>query len=229
MSQLKTLAGISSSSSSGENSSELFPVILRSQTIRDAILDKEYSFTQDGNMQTMTLSEYFDQDDPDLLRIRLKGITSVSIAKKTGVVSLSVETEHSRLSQLIAKEYINQLEKYNLYHRKSHAGENVAYLSGQIAQTRMELEQAEDSLQAFQDTNSDWAGSTDPETIKMMARLKRDVTVKSQTYLFLMQEHEAAKLDTKKDVPIVRILDNPPAIDGRSCVLVQSRRDLIGR
>ena len=209
MSQLKSLAGISSSASSGENSSELFPVILRSQSIRNAILDREYSFDDDGNKLSLTLSEYFDQDDPDLLRIKLKDITSVSIGKKTGVVSIAVETEYPRLSQLIAEEYINQLEEYNLYHRKSHAGENAEYLSNQIVQKRLELEIAEDSLQEFQDSNSDWVGSSDPETIKMLARLKRDVTVKSQTYLFLMQEYEAAKLDMKKDVPIVRILDYP--------------------
>ncbi len=209
MSRLKSLAGLSVSAGAGENSSELFPVILRSQTIREAVLAEKYSFTHNGKDMSMTLYEYFDQDDPDLARIKLKNITSVSIGKKTGVITLTVETENAELSQTISGEYLKQLEQYNLHNRKSLAGENADYLGDQIELTRVELEQAEDRLQEFQQANSDWAGSSDPETIKMLSRLQREVTVKSQTYLYLMQEYEVTKFDAKKDVPIVRILDYP--------------------
>lgn len=74
---------------------------------------------------------------------------------------------------------------------------------------QQELEQAEDSLEQFQLVNRDWAVSSDPATTKMLSRQQRDIEVKSKTYLFLRQELEIAKLDAQKDVPIVRILDQP--------------------
>jgi len=55
----------------------------------------------------------------------------------------------------------------------------------------------------------DWAVSSDPAITKMLSRQQRDIEVKSKTYLFLRQELEIAKLDVQKDVPIVRILDQP--------------------
>jgi len=55
----------------------------------------------------------------------------------------------------------------------------------------------------------DWAVSSDPAITKMLSRQQRDIEVKSKTYLFLRQEYEIAKLDAQKDVPIVRILDQP--------------------
>ena len=58
-------------------------------------------------------------------------------------------------------------------------------------------------------TNRDWDITTDPEVIKTLSRLQRDIEVKSRMYTFLIEQYEIAKLDVQKDVPIVRILDNP--------------------
>ena len=49
--------------------------------------------------------------------------------------------------------------------------------------------------------------TSSPTLLKNMARLKREAEAKAQTYAYLLQEYEIARLDVQKDMPVVRILD----------------------
>ena len=209
MAELKSLAGLSGLMGQDENASELYPVILGSQTVRDAVLKATYTFDDDGEEQRLTLPAYFEQDNPDKLRRALAEITSVSSDKKTGVITIAVETEYPAFSQAILASYMDELESFNLHKRRSQARERATYLSRELTERKAELEAAEDSLAAFQAQNRDWMGSSDPDIAKLMARLKRVVETRGQTYFYLTQEYEIAKLDAQKDVPVVRILDQP--------------------
>jgi hypothetical protein len=209
MAQLKDLAGLSELSTTEENSSGLFPVILRSRLIREAVLNREYSFTHKSEPMALTPAAYFRQDNPDKLQRKLAGITSIDLDKKTGVIRVAVETKYPEFSRAIIDQYLAELETFNLHKRRSRAKDNAQYLARQLKEMQRELEQAEDSLEQFQLVNRDWAVSSAPAITKMLSRQQRDIEVKSKTYLFLRQEYEIAKLDAQKDVPIVRILDQP--------------------
>ncbi len=209
ISRLSALAGLTGLGNTDDNSSELFPVILNSETIRDAVLNKEYSISKDNKTIPITLSEYFDNDKPHSLQKKLQNITTITFNKKTGVIEITAETEYPELSQGIVEQYLGQLEQYNLHERRSRAKENAEYLAGQVDKVRTELDAAEDILEAYQENNSDWAMTSDPQTLKDLGRLKRVVSIKSQTYLYLMQEYVSASLDAQKDVPVVRVLDRP--------------------
>lgn len=208
LSQLKRLAGLGGSQAEGENSSELFPVILRSQLIRDAVLSKTYSFTHKDEKVTITLKDHLGLDNPDALRVQLRDMTSIT-TDNNGIIKLAATTTYPELSQAVVKEYLAQLENYNMHKRRSGAKENAAYLSRQLDNTKKDLALAEDRLEQFQLVNSDWATGADPTIIKELGRLQREVEVKSQTQLFLMQEHEIARLNIQRDIPIVRVLDGP--------------------
>ena len=207
--RLKELAGLGSSTTSDENSSTLFPVILRSHLILDAVLSKSYTYLKDGKPTTGTFQDYSGCFNPDLLRLSLAEMTDVYEDVATGVVYLSVESDSPEFSQAILKNYLDELEAYNLSKRHSRAKDNIAYLERELAFGADKLKQAEDDLEAYQMTNRDWDITTDPEVIKTLSRLQRDIEVKSRMYTFLIEQYEIAKLDVQKDVPIVRILDNP--------------------
>ena len=209
MAELKSLAGLSSLSDQDENSSQLFPVILASCTIQDAVLGARYDFVWNGDTKQVALPEYFGQDNPDKLRRALSEISSISLDKKTGVISLGVETEYPALSQAILQQYIDQLEVFNLHKRRTQAGERAAYLERELAACKVELTAAEDSLSSFQAVNRGWATTSDPEVGILLGRLQREVETRNQKYLYLLQEYEIARLDSRKDVPVVRILDKP--------------------
>lgn len=206
---LKNLAGLGGTVSQDENSSMLFPSILSSRLVGDELLRAEYEFARDDRLMTITLSEYFNEENPDKLHAALSDICAVGSDKKTGVITLGVETTYPGLSQAILKKQIAELEAFNLHKCRSAAKDKAVYLARQVKLCQSELGVAEDTLCAFQGSNRDWVTSYEPEVAKLLARQKRDIEVKSQTYLFLCREYEIAKLDAQKDIPIVRILDAP--------------------
>lgn len=208
-SELQNLAGLSPFTGQEPNSQELLPVIINSDLVRDSVAAKTYSFTDKGETKQINLNEYYEAKNPDRMHARLEKMTLATLDKKTGVLTVTVETEYPGLSQAVLKEYLNQVETFNRQIRRSEAKERADYLMRQIAETRMGLSQAEDKLESYRQANMDWAISADPVTIKEMGQLQREVDIKSQKYLFLNQEYEAALLDAQKDIPVLSILDQP--------------------
>lgn len=209
MADLKRLAGFGSMSLTDENSSELFPEILRSRSIQDSVLSKRYHFAHNAKPMTVRLAEYFDQESPDKLRGALNDVTYISLDKKTGVIDIAVETEYPDLSRQILSAYLSELESFNLFARRSAARDNAQYLGRQIDRTKVEMAAAEDSLESYQASNRNWLEGSSPDLLKTIARLQREVEIQNKKYLYLTQEFEIAKLDAQKDVPIMRVLDEP--------------------
>lgn len=210
MSALKSLVGFASPMmAADENSSILFPVILRSNTIVDAVLKQTYSSSNGDNQEPVILSEYYDQANRDKLRRALRESTRIQSDNQTGEIDIAVETDYPWLSQAVLTEYLTQLEDFNLNKRQSAARNNKVYLEKQLEQNKIELCKAEDNLEAYQKANLDWAGSGSPEIQKETGRLQREVQTRSSSHLMLTQQFEVAKFDARKDVPIIRILDEP--------------------
>ncbi|HHI03369.1 MAG TPA: hypothetical protein ENL22_07605, partial [candidate division Zixibacteria bacterium] len=89
------------------------------------------------------------------------------------------------------------------------AKESELYLERELKERAEILAESEKALEDFQKANQDWYGSSDPEILMNLGRLKRDIEINSQTYLLLREQYEIARLTAQKDVPIVRILDMP--------------------
>ncbi len=209
LADLKSLAGLGSIMSADENSSELYPSILTSRTVADGVLDACYTFSMNGKQVDTVLASYLDQPDRDKQYQALEQLFAVDIDKKTGVIKVAVETEYPTLSQAILTKYLEELEDFNMFKRRSQARENARYLSEQLAQKSAELKTAENALQEFQSSNQNWFGSTNGGMVEELTRLQREVEIRTTAYGYLTQQYEIAKLDAQKDVPIVRTLDDP--------------------
>jgi uncharacterized protein involved in exopolysaccharide biosynthesis len=207
--ELKDLAGLRGFSSSDENSSELYPIILTSRQIGQTLVERSIDFRHGSARMSLTLEEYFKKGDRDYLLAQLAKITSVSMDKKMGVIDIAVETKYPGLSQAILTGYIDELENYNIHKRKSQAKQAALYLKTQLRDVEKELKACEDKLEQFQNKNRGWASSANPDIIKLLSRFRRDIEIQSTTYLTLRQEYELAKLNAQKDIPIVRVLDLP--------------------
>lgn len=209
MAALKDLAGFGSTSSQDENSSELYPVILQSRAILEGVADRRYKIRQGSETESLTLGEYFKSPNPDRLYSMLSSITAITTDKNTGVITLGVETTNPELSQAIAREYLAQLEDFNLHRRNTRGRQNADYLARQVAESETELAAAEENLRTYQKANRDWYKSTYPDIVARLTHLQREVEIKSKKYLYFTQEYEAAKVEARKDVPIVSVLDQP--------------------
>lgn len=209
VSALKDLVGLSGSMQTDENSSALYPLILQSNLVCDAVIQKSYTFSNGESVEALTLADYLQQTDPTRLRNALRDMTNLKAGKRTGEIIISVETQFPELSQAVCNEYLAQLEDYNLTKRKSSAKNTQIYLAKQITSKEEELRVAELKLEAFRKLNSDWSGSTNPEILTELSTLQRNVEVNSGALLYLQQQFEMAKFNAQKDIPIVRVLDKP--------------------
>jgi tyrosine-protein kinase Etk/Wzc len=210
LSGLKELVGLGiGTGGADENSSYLFPAILGSNYVRNALIRKEYSFTHKSKQKTITLQQYFGEDNPDLLRRAVRNLIMVEMDDATGVIVLSVETTYPEFSRAVLKQALIELENFNIHKRSSSARENVRYLERELAVKEKELGEAEDRLEEYQKSNRNWAGTSDPTLLKTLSRLQQDITIKLNTYTYLRGQYETARLEEQKDIPIVRVLDEP--------------------
>jgi len=215
---LKQFAGLGGNFSFGsadfnqENSSYLYPDILISRLISEAVINKVYQYSQGGKKRSQNLLDYFKVKKMDGAVQALTQITDFDMNRRTGVITISVTTTSRYLSAAIANEYINQLERYNLDTRKSKAKENEKFISQRLEEVKEELKQAEDNLESFQLRNRNFNTASSPELAMELARLEREAEIKSKVFLTLTQQYELARVEAKKDVPIVQVLDyaKPP-------------------
>jgi len=214
---LKQFAGLAgdfsfgSAGFSSENSSFLYPDILRSRLISEAMINKVYQYSQGGKKRSQNLLDYFKVKKMDGAVQALAQITDFDMNRRTGVITISVTTTNRYLSAVIANEYINQLERYNLDTRKSKAKENEKFISQRLEEVKVELKQAEDNLESFQLKNRNFNTASSPELAMELARLEREAEIKSKVFLTLTQQYELARVEAKKDVPIVLVLDDATA------------------
>ena len=209
MSALKEAVGLSNPGSMDENSSVLFPVVLKSRTIADAVLARTYAIHVDGLPVTIVPTEYFERTDPDELRQALAEATAVYMEKKTGDIHIEVQSKYPELSQALAQAYLEELEDFNVNRRKSLAKENELYLERQILRSRDSLSAAESTLAEFRRHNADWAGNSNSDILADLTALQREVEIRSAAYVYLQQQLEMARLDVQKTVPVTRVLDAP--------------------
>jgi uncharacterized protein involved in exopolysaccharide biosynthesis len=213
-SELKDLAagslgdlGLGGASQSADNSSALYPSILSSRLLSEKLLDRNYSFYHKSKPYSMTLEEYIDAPNRDKTLQQLDKLVTVDVDRKTGVIKLSVTTDYPELSAAVVHAYLEELDDFNIHHRQSAASENVKFTARRLTEIRTELEQAEDSLTAFKESNMNFMVSNDPILQLELSRLQREVDIKSSLYLIMSQQNETAKVEAAKDTPVIQVLD----------------------
>lgn len=190
-----------------ENSSMLYPDVLSSRLISEKILKRNYSFAHKNRNISMSLQEYLDIDNIDLALQELGGVIKIDTDKRTGIVSLSATTRYPELSAAIVDTYLEELDNYNIHHRRSRAHNNEEFISRRLAQVKNELRQAEDTLRSFKEKNMNYLKADDPGLQLQLSRLQRNVELKAGLHMSLNQQHEMARLEAARDVPIVQVLD----------------------
>jgi uncharacterized protein involved in exopolysaccharide biosynthesis len=215
ISELKELAagslgdlGLGTLKQANDQSSALYPQILTSRTISEAILNRPFQFVDDGESKTMSMAEYVDQPNVDLALRSMGELVGVGLDRKTGVVFLSVTTTYPGLSAAVVHGYLEELNDYNINKRQSKASANEHFIAQRLEETKLELREAEDSLLAFKDQNRNFETSADPTLQLELVRRERTALLKSEEFSLMTKQHEMARIDAVKDLPVVNVLDS---------------------
>lgn len=135
MSSLAALAGISVGGGSGE----LYVGMLNSRSIADEIINK------------FNLMEVYGQEYRIKTYEALSNAVNISVGKKDGIVSISVEDEDPIRAAAIANTYVEELKKLNINLNLNTAGREKRFLEERISVVKDNLTKAEDLLREFQE------------------------------------------------------------------------------
>lgn len=137
MGDLAALAGVSVGGSSGD----LYIGMLRSRTISDAIVEQ------------FKLMERFEWKYRTSAYQALQKKVNISLGKKDGIITISVEDEDPILAANMANAFVEELKKLNIKINLSSAGRQRQFLENRLAVVKNDLMAAEEGLKTFQEQN----------------------------------------------------------------------------
>lgn len=221
--QMGQLAGIAAQlgfsipiAASGE-SPEFYVALLRSGEIRRSAVRSTYRLLDETQPDTTWITG----DLVELFEIRgrsehgrLEGAVeqlgrrmSVGTSPETGMVRLSVQTKWPELSVQVAERLLGLVNEFNLQTRQSQANAEREFVTLRLVEARAELAVAEDSMQAFLQSNRRIENS--PQLGFDRDRLQRVVTLQQEVVISLAQALEQAKIEEVRNTPVITIVEEP--------------------
>lgn len=139
---LSQLSGLAAGGTVGSKSTgELYVTMLKSETIRDQIIDRFKLF-----------EHYKAKFRGDAYKV-LGNNSAISLGKNDGVITIEVDDRDPKLAADLTNAYVDELGKLAAGLNMIGASNNRLFLEKRIAETRADLIRAEEALKEFQSRN----------------------------------------------------------------------------
>jgi len=197
----------------GDGSDANFIDILNSRTLREKLLETEFTFKERawrfGGEQPRkeTLEAYLEQPNRDRSLRALGKVLSASRDLKSKVITLGAETKSPELSQQIVRRTLELLEAFVQEKGRTRGGAKAAFAEGRLEDARKEMAQVEDDFRRFLDGNRNYLMSADPSVRLRGMRLEAELKLRQQLVTTLALSREQALMEEKNDMPILNVLD----------------------
>lgn len=197
----------------GDASDANFLDILNSRTLRERLLQTEFTFHARSwrfgreKARTETLYAYLEEANIDRAVRALGGRISVSRDMKSKVITLAAETPSPELSQKIVQESLRLLEAFVQQKGRTRGSAKAAFAEARLAEARREMAEAEDAFRRFLDSNRNYTMSFDPDVRLKGLRLETELKLRQQLVTTLALNREQALMEEKNDMPILSVLD----------------------
>ena len=212
-SQLAQFAGLAAMAGvdiSGGSDIELYPNIMKSETVLRDVIYKKYT-TEKFDHQVNVIEFWEIEGDTheekfeSVLEKLRENVISVSVARDTRFVTLSVQAEEPRLASDLANNIADQLDEYMITKRRTKASEQRNWIERRLKEVEKDLEVSEEALKDFRERNVRIADS--PRLLLDQQRLMRDLEVNNAVFVELKKQYEAVRIQEIRDMPVVQILD----------------------
>src|SRR6266480_1248803 len=205
----------------GEDSPEFFAKVLTSRELLTNTVQSQFE-NPNANVprSKQTLLSILDAGgDTDRERIgkgirKLEKLIVVSVDKRSGIVSLEVELRSPELAAAVANRMIELLNAFDLDRLKLQSREERTFIGERLTQTQAELDQTEDTLLHFLQSNRRYGDS--PLLTFEADRLQRKVQLRQDILLTLQREFEQARIAEVRDTPVLTIIDTATPPDKKS-------------
>ena len=216
------------STGEAERSPEFYQDLLRSREILSGLVRPGVEVATADGVTKVDLAEYFEVkgETPEERNARTReylaeDVISVSMALGTSVVTLSVRTDDPELSAAIGRRLLELISVFDLETRQSQASAERGFAEERLAQLRVELSIAEDSLLSFLVENRQFVSS--PQLTFEHDRLQRQVVMRQELVTAMAQAFEQARIEEVRNTSLLTLIDQPevPPIPDTRGVLVK--------
>lgn len=206
--------GVAGQTGDVAQSPQFYVDLARSDDIlRRLVTDRYVISTRGGGGATDLVGHYginqTDREEAVSAAInRLRTRIGAAVAVRTGVVTLRVSDESAVLASAIASKLLTALDEFNLETRRVQAESESKFTRERAKVLEAELARAEEKMKAFRLANRGDVRSS-PELTLEFERLTRELQLRQQIYLSILQSHEQARIDAERDTPVITIVQAP--------------------
>lgn len=201
------------------------PDIVKSRMLSEKIVSHLWDI--DGYDKKITLADYFDDlknisrpEDIDTdeeierwTKIRMQSYSeylsekriTVAENKQTNLVTVYVFMEQPKLSMDVANYISLFVTKWVNDIQMRTVNENLVFIKERLDIVNRELENSENELKKFKETNRSILNS--PDLQLELSRLQRQVLIKQEVYITLIKQKEISQIESNKSFDVVQILD----------------------
>lgn len=193
---------------------QLYADLLLTREVLTPIAVDSFAVTGEPGAAKVALSRLLRVPDADsgvvtertIRKLRMDVIVTTVAAQTTGVVTVQVRTRSPHLSRAIAEGLLAGLGRFNQVIRQSQAREERRFAAERNDSARVELRDAEDSLERFLSQNRELASS---RLTLERDRRERDVRLREEVVRTLAELLERARLGEARDTPQLTVLERP--------------------
>lgn len=188
---------------------KLYPTILKSESVLKTVIYTRYQTNEFPD--SVNLIQYWKINDKNLerdfeiaLQVLRNGL-EVTMDLKTGVLTMSIETEEPQLSADILNNTIRSADRFIRTKRNTSALEQRKWVEARLVEVKADLSKAENALKEFREKNRLVSGS--PQLLLEQEQLIREVQINAAMYTELKKQYELVKIEEIRTTPIINILD----------------------
>ena len=147
------------------------------------------------------------KEQDDVARAIRDGI-SLSVDKKTSVISLSVTAQDPKVAAKISQEVIDRLQTYVANYRTEKSRKDLAYYQKLYEESRAEYFASQQRYASYMDRNQ---GVVLQRVRTEQERLQNEMNLNYQLYNTCAQQLQAAKAKVQQETPVFTVI-NPPQV-----------------
>jgi uncharacterized protein involved in exopolysaccharide biosynthesis len=193
----------------GGNSPMMYPEIVKSRRVLEQVLFRAYPAGPERRPARVIDLIQSGENGPKRVELAVKQLkrrVDATLDRRTGVLTIRVRAHQPEVAAGIANSLDTLLQDFAIYSFTSQAGENRKFVEGRVAEVRGELNQAEENLRGFRERNLRIGNA--PGLLLEEGRLNRSVREQEEVYLTLRRQYELAKIEERRDVPVINVLDS---------------------
>jgi uncharacterized protein involved in exopolysaccharide biosynthesis len=184
---------------------QIYPTLLRSRSVIEPLLHMPLP-TRTG--ETTTLAATVGLIDIEEICAAVRKMLNIRVDGATGVCYVALTMNDPVTAASACNALVESLALRGVSFRTADAHKVRSFIADRLADIKTELVNAEKRLRDFRNQNRNYNQTANPDLLLADERLAREVTLKSNLYLQLFEEYESARIEEKRDIASVQILDS---------------------